>query len=172
MVWLAERFQAPYLTGCATTTNGMIIMDKTSQEDDRELTRSFEFDLLYGTRFHKLPNICLNLLSADSNVTPGLEIADLVIGIVVSWLGGGKYSDPLFPLLFQQFLRADHSPKTKILAAAPSSIITGYGLKLFPKELQRMARDRFKELDAGYNYSTADGFVAEKSASDLEEVPF
>lgn len=170
LVWLAERYQA-FLTGAKA--NGMIIMDKTSREDEKELARSFEFDLYYGTRFQKLPNICLNVLSADSSLTPALEIADLVVGVTVSWLGGGEYAEELFPLLFQRFLRSDHSQKTKILAGSPSSVISGYGLKLFPRELEKIGRKRFEPLDAAYTYSTQDGFVLEEAEESEEaEVPF
>lgn len=77
-------------------------------------------------------------------------------------------------MLFERFVRSDHSQKSKILVASPSSVISGYGLKLFPRELEKVGRKCFERLDAGYTYSTKNGFVAEgtEESSEEVEVPF
>jgi len=150
--WLAERFQSPLLV--RTSSKGLLIIDRMSHgTDEKETIRSLEADLLYGTGYQQLTNITLNLMPADSCICAPLELADLIIGVAVSWFGGGKWSEPLFPELIPQFLYKYYEQANVKFAANPSTVILGYGLKLFPDTLLKTGRKRFKELDERFLFT-------------------
>ncbi len=158
ITYLAERFQKMLVVD--NNSFGIMIMDRMQEYgSEADVVRALEFELLHGTRFEKLSNITLNLLSADSKLCAPIQLADLVIGATVNWICGGKRSQRLFPEFFTRFLHDGYGEPHRMLSGLPSGVIIGYGLKLFPHALSWIGRNRFAEIDNNIIFRADSGFV-------------
>ncbi|MFT3866308.1 MAG: DUF3800 domain-containing protein [Solirubrobacterales bacterium] len=106
-----------------TETEAIIIADHPSGGRPAEATFAAHCleTLRDGTAYADLKNIAL-VLTEDSKSTRLLQLADLIVGCTVSYVGGEeKYS----PDLFENHIRG-------LLRRADDGRIGGYGLKLHP----------------------------------------
>lgn len=161
MTFLAERFHRPYLA--AESDSGMIIVDEYADRDVREeILRGFSLDMLFGTDFEKLDRISMLPLMTASRLSPQVQLADIVAGVIVAAVGGSRYGLQLFDQLAELFLWNPHQGAASF-ASLFSSAVIGFGLKVFPTGCAGEARKLFNQLDQKY-VVTDKGLVRRKSS--------
>jgi hypothetical protein len=148
LTYISERFQSLYLECC--NDDGLIITDEYgAREGEESIISNFKADMIIGTEYHKLERICMIPLMLNSRHLAHLQLADVVIGIIVSALSGGKYGLELFDDVAKIFL-TDPCKGSTAFVSVFSAAVLGYGLKLFPPKFQRAERKLFESLDDKY----------------------
>jgi hypothetical protein len=133
--FISERFQ--FFLQSQDDANGIIIEDfpGSGKEEKRLLKDYYEFRQK-GTRFVKPSNIIMNLLTTESQWQPGLQIADLVVGITTAMCTSRRdYAINLWQIVKEKLYRN------------PAGSTIGCGLKIFPKE---SAENIYKRLFPEY----------------------
>ncbi|HVW45770.1 MAG TPA: DUF3800 domain-containing protein [Solirubrobacterales bacterium] len=103
-------------------TDGLVVADDPSggREAEAEFVAECLRTLREGTRFMDLKRISL-VLTEDSKSTRLLQLADLIVGCTVAYVGGeDRFSPPLFEPYIKPLLRSD------------GGRIGGVGLKIHP----------------------------------------
>lgn len=154
--FLAERFQKTYLE--PEDKHGFIVSDSyASREGEDSIINSVTSDVLSGTFFQKLDRIALSPLMTDSKYCFPVQIADIVVGIVVSYLTGGQYAVELIDCLAPLFAFNPH-PGSVCFGSTYMASVGGVGLKLFPaQEMRKECAEMLDALDAKYIVTSEKG---------------
>lgn len=81
--FVTERFQ--FFLQAQEDKNGIIIADfPSNRKDEKQLLNDCYRLLEMRTRYVKPSNIVMNLWTTESHLNPGLQIADLIVGITLS----------------------------------------------------------------------------------------
>jgi len=155
--YISERFEKPYLSICGDC--GLIIADEYGGGSERQssITEQVSWDISSGTRYRQFEKLSIHPLTTISKYCPPLQLADLVIGIVVSSTAGSNYALRLFEKVAKLFL-VDPFERSILFACTFSCAVLGFGLTLFPQDFRiEKGRKLFNELDARYIY-TPEGF--------------
>src|SRR2546425_11707171 len=100
--FIAERYERPYLT--SLSQNGLIICDEHDSKTEQHMAaQQFAFDMVFGTRYEIFERIAHLPLITLSKFSAPLQIADVVIGVVTSAVGGGRYGIALFDSVARHF---------------------------------------------------------------------
>jgi len=167
LTYIAERFQSIYLECCNDW--GIIIADEYGQREGEEsIISNFSADMIIGTRYHQLEKICMIPLTTSSKYAAHLQLADVIVGIVVSSLSGSRYGIELFEDVAKMFLTNPYK-KSIAFGSTFSTAVLGYGLKLFPQKFQNSHMKIFEALDVKY-IVTNEGL--REREEDVNEVPF
>lgn len=146
--FLAERFETNDLL--VHDDHGLIISDRYGNRDGEEdLIKNFSFAMIIGTSYNEFDRIALAPLMADSHLSNLIQAADIVTGVIVSALGGGKHGTALLEDVASMFVYDPHHGSSAF-ASMFSPAVLGYGLKLFPSELEPEGLWSLKELDKKY----------------------
>jgi hypothetical protein len=149
--FIAERFETPYLS--SNDDNGMMFADHYSNVvGEKSLIKEASEHFKYGTGFRDFQKICMPPFTAAPRDCSPLQIADVVVGVVVSSLAGNRYGLELFEDVAKLFLR-DPNEDAISFASILSSAVLGIGLKLFPPGLRDKGIALFEELDRKYIYT-------------------
>jgi hypothetical protein len=123
LTYITERFQ--FYLQAQEDKKGIIIADfPGSGKEEKQLLRNYHKLLENGTEYVNPKNIVMNLLTTESHLNTGLQIADLIVGITTS-MCTPRYSRtlPYWELIKQNFYRNRNEE------------ILGCGLKIFPPEI-------------------------------------
>lgn len=120
---VTERFQY-FLQGFGKATGrrefGIIVCDHRGAQDDKRLRQHHNKLLHSSSEFtSSYPNLIESLFLQPSNLSVGIQLADMVAGAV--WRKYQKQDDRWFNLISKSFRKS------------PDGQIEGYGLVLFPK---------------------------------------
>jgi len=120
--FVSERFQ--FFLQHQEDRYGIIIADfPGSGSEEKNLLTNYHELRQKGTRFVKLSKIVMNLLTTESQWHPGLQIADLIVGVTTAMCTAhSAYASPFWNIV-----------KEKLHRTASGSVI-GCGLKIFPPE--------------------------------------
>jgi hypothetical protein len=120
--FVTERFQ--FYLQTHDDKKGLIIADfPGSRKEELQLLQDYHKLLKDGTKYVKPSNIIMNLLTTESHLNPGLQVADLVVGITTSMCTPQRdYASKYWSLLKRDFHRSQGGE------------VMGCGLKVFPKE--------------------------------------
>jgi hypothetical protein len=147
-MFIAERFEKPYLHHI--DDYGLIISDKYESKDGEDsLIKDFSLNMVFGTEFCKFERIVLPPLMTISKYSAHIQLADIVIGIVISSLANSRYGIELFEKVSKLFMRNIREGSVEFISTFSSSIL-GYGLKVFPVSLNKRVYELFSELDKKY----------------------
>lgn len=129
--FVTERFQ--FFLQAQDDKRGIIIADcPGSGKDEKKLLGDYYSLLDKGTTFVKPSNIVMNLLTTESHLNPGLQIADLITGATTAMCTEQReYASNFWPIV-----------KGNLYQSAYGRVI-GCGLKIFPTE---MAEDVYRRL--------------------------
>jgi len=120
--FITERFQ--FFCQAQEDKNGIIIADfPSSKKDEKELLKDYYRLLDEGTSYVKPTNVIMNLLTTESHLNPGLQLADLVTGVTTALCT--KHRDYALPFW--------STIKGKLYRSIYGSV-KGCGLKIFPTE--------------------------------------
>lgn len=146
--FIAERFDRPYLQ--SQSEDGMIICDQFgTRDEDSIVAGQFSADMLFGTEYSKMEHIVHVALMTESKHSPAVQLADIIVGVVTSALAGGKYGLALFDEIAPRFLWNPHERAIDFTSTLSSAVI-GFGLKVFPKSVERRAQMLFRSVDPAY----------------------
>lgn len=149
--YLAERFETPYLS--LNDDRGIIISDQYGdRKGESTLVEDVSEALKKGTQFRQFERICMPPLMTYSRYSPPLELADIVVGVIVSALADNRYGRELFPEVAVLLLRNPNEGSLSF-ASVLSVAVLGYGLILFPSTCRSEAVKLFKDLDKKYVYT-------------------
>lgn len=152
--FVAERFERPGLS--ASDDRGLMISDRYGdRKAESTLLEDISSALKSGTQYRKFSRICMPPLMTDSRYCSPLQLADIVVGIIVSALAENRYGVELFGDVAIPFLKNSHEGSTTFVSTISSSVL-GYGLVLFPASFRPKGYELFRELDCKYIY-TAEG---------------
>jgi hypothetical protein len=120
--FVSERFQ--FFLQSQGDKNGIIIQDfPSNHSENKKLLNDYSQFRKKGTRYVKPSNIIMNLLTTESQYHPGLQIADLIIGVATAICTDDKgYASNFWPTV-----------KANLHQSTTGNII-GCGLKVFPQE--------------------------------------
>lgn len=120
--FITERFQ--FFLQAQEDKNGIIIADfPGSGEDEKRLLADYYQLLDEGTDYVKPSNVVMNLLTTESHLNPGLQIADLVVGVTTAMCTPrNDYASNFWHIVASN------------LHQSADSIVMGCGLKIFPRE--------------------------------------
>jgi len=165
--YLAERFQHTYLEN--EKAEGLIISDNyASRKGEKTILKQATEDLITGTFFQKLDRVSMVPLMADSKYCFPIQLADLVVGITVSFFAGGKYALELFPEIVELFAYNPYRDSISFASTFSASVV-GVGIKLFPEELKKDVKHVLDDLDSKYLVTKENGIHA-KREKDTEQV--
>jgi len=149
--FLAERFERPCLA--ISDDRGLMISDRSGDRREESTLLEDVFDTLKGgTQFRQFERICMPPLMVDSQFCLPLQLADIVVGIAVSALAGGRYGMELFQDIATLFMMNPHE-KAISFASTVSGSVLGYGLILFPASFRPKGLQLFREIDSRYTYT-------------------
>lgn len=147
--FISERYETPYLS----IDNGLIIVDHYSDvEGETSLIREASLDFERGTKYRKFQKICMPPLTSTSRDCSPLQIADIVIGVVVSSLAKNYYGLRIFEEVAKLFLK-DPRESSSTFTLTFSRAIMGFGLKLFPPNFGCAGTELFEHLDKKYKWT-------------------
>lgn len=150
--FVAERFEKPYLL--ASGDRGLMISDQYGdRKAESTLLEDVSNALKSGTQYRKFSRICLPPLMTDSRYCSPLQLADIVVGIIVSALAKSRYGIELFNDVAMLFLKNPHEGSITFASTISSSVL-GYGLVLFPVSFRTKGYELFGELDGKYVYTS------------------
>ena len=154
--FLAERFQKTYLE--PEDKYGLIVSDSyQSREGEESIINICMREIQSGTFFQKLDRIALAPLMTDSKYCLPIQIADVIIGVTVSYLCGGMYAIPLISRLAPLFAFNPH-PNFKSFGSMYTASVLGVGLKLFPtREMKSECIEMLNDLDDKYAITSEKG---------------
>jgi hypothetical protein len=146
--FIAERYERPYLT--SLSQEGLIICDEYDSKTEQHMAaQQFAFDMVFGTPYETFEHVAHLPLITLSKFSAPLQIADVVIGVVTSAVGGGRYGVALFDDVARHFLWNPHEGSSGFRSMVSAAVL-GFGLKVFPASQDRRAHDLFKGLDARF----------------------
>lgn len=149
--FVAERFEKPCLS--TSDDKGLMISDQSGDRREESTLLEDVFNTLRGgTRFRRFERICMPPLMTDSQFCLPLQLADIVVGIIVSALAGSKYGVELFDDIALLFMKNPHE-RAVTFASTVSSSVLGYGLVLFPVSFRPRGLELFREIDSRYSYT-------------------
>ena len=121
--FVTERFQ--FYLQTREDREGIIIADYSgSRQEDKRLLQDYYLVLDKGTKYIKPSNIVMNLLTTESHLNPGLQIADLVVGVTTGMCTPKKsYALPYWETVKRSLHRNQNGE------------VMGCGLKVWPNEL-------------------------------------
>ncbi len=143
--YLSERFDNNLLD--PATDQGIIIIDNMpSRESESALIGSYSIDMMFGSEYSSFDRIALVPMLADSKHCTQIQLADLVIGILISAVSGSTYAlqflDDLAPIFIH-----DPGKKCTNYWSTWTSAVLGYGFVLFPQSLKKSAQSVFAQVD-------------------------
>lgn len=109
---------------------------------------------MFGSDYSSFERISIVPMLVDSKHCTQIQLADLVIGILVSALSGSSFAQQFLDDLAPVFVH-DPGKKCNNYCATWSAAVLGYGFVLFPRNLKVVAQKVFQEVDRK--------FTAEKS---------
>jgi hypothetical protein len=120
--FVTERFQM--FLQSQEDKNGIIIADFPGSGTEEKKLLSDYYQLLdSGTRYIKPSNLVMNILTTESHLNPGLQIADLVVGITTSMCTShNAYASNFWHIVKES------------LHQSAGGIVIGCGIKIFPRE--------------------------------------
>jgi len=149
--YIAERFERPCLSQAADA--GLVIADQyESKAGEVAIVRDAALVLAYGTEFQRFENVSIIPLVTISAFCPPIQLADLVVGIVVSTLAGSPYGAALFDDVAKLFLLNPHE-NAESFASMFSAAALGFGLIMFPRDFRSRGREIMKGMDDSYVWS-------------------
>lgn len=121
--FVTERFQ--FFLQVQDDRNGIIIADfPGSGAEEKKLLSDYYQLLENGTKYVKPTNIIMNLLTTESHLSPGLQLADLVVGITTAMCTDSrKHAQDYWHVVKNNLHRS------------PYGEVMGCGLKVFPTEI-------------------------------------
>ncbi len=154
--FLGERFQKTFLE--PEDELGLILADKySSRSGDNSILSSIALLIGNGTRFQRLDRIILPPVTVDSRYYLPIQVADTIIGAVVSYLSNGVYSDDLIRIMAPKFAYNTY-PGSISFSATFTGAVLGVGLKLFPlREMLKDSSQKLISLDAQFSVSNQKG---------------
>lgn len=152
--FIAERFETVCLSDDEA---GLIIADHYSDiEGEVSLVKEVGIDFENGTEYCSFEGLCVPPLTATPQHCSPLQLADIVIGIVVSALTGNKYGLELFESVAKQFILDPHKDADAFSSTFSGGAL-GWGLKLFPSVFANQGWSVFRGLDERYVYNSEKG---------------
>lgn len=149
--FLAERFEKPYMS--IGDDKGLMISDQYGdRREESTLLEDISDILRSGTQFRQFERICMPPLMTDSRFCLPLQLADIVVGIIVSALADNKYGVELFAEVAMLFLKNPHEGAISFASTISSSVL-GYGLILFPASFRPRGLKLFQEIDDRFIYT-------------------
>jgi len=138
--FITERFQ--FFLQAREDKNGIIIADVPgSGRDEKKLLSDYYLFLDKGTSYVKPSNIIMNLLTTKSHLNPGLQIADLIIGITTAMcIEQSDFASNFWPIVKDNLYRNREGS------------VAGCGLKIFPEETAEDAYERLFPEDFEEEY--------------------
>ena len=156
--FLAERFE----TVCLSESNqvGLIIADHYSDvEGELSLIEEVGIDFEKGTNYCSFDGLCIPPLTATPKYCTPLQIADIVVGIIVSTITDNQYGRALFEDVAVMFV-LEPNKDAIYFASTFSNSVLGWGLKLFPKVFaDNVGWYIFRDLDEHYIYTAEKGLT-------------
>ncbi len=150
--FLAERFEKPCLS--INDDKGLMISDQSGDRgEESTLLEDISKTLRGGTQFRRFARICMPPLMTDSQFCLPLQLADVVVGIIVSALAGSRYGLELLPEVAMLFMKNPHEGSDAFASVFSSSVL-GYGLILFPVSFRPKGLELFREIDSRYTYTS------------------
>ena len=133
--FVTERFQ--FFLQAQEDRNGIIIADfPGSGKDEKKLLSDYYRLLDEGTDYVRPSNLIMNLLTTESHLNPGLQIADLVVGVTTSMCTPHTdYASNFWHIVARN------------LYQSADGIVMGCGLKIYPREY---AEDIYAKLFPEY----------------------
>ena len=153
--FLAERFE----TVCLSENDevGLIVADHYSDvEGEVSLIKETGIDFENGTEYCRFNGLCIPPLTATPQYCTPLQLADIVVGIIVSTMTGNKYGMALFEDIAKMFVLDPHKDAVSF-ASTFSGGVLGWGLKLFPSMFASTGWYVFRDLDKQYAYTSEKG---------------
>jgi len=155
--FIAERFE----TVCLSEDNqvGLIVVDHYSDiEGEVSLIKDIGIDFENGTEYCSFDGLCIAPLTATPQYCTPLQLADIVVGIIVSAITGNKYGLALFDDIAPMFVL---NPQRDAISFASmfSAGVLGWGLKLFPSGFAATGWSLFHDLDQRYVYTSEAGLA-------------
>jgi len=135
--FVTERFQ--FYLQTHEDRKGLIIMDfPGSGKEEKKLLHDYYQLLDKGTKYVKPINIVMNLLTTESHLNPGLQVADLVVGITTRMCTLRIASAlPYWDIIKPNFHRSQNGEVLGCgLKVFPNEIIQQIHAKLFPEEVK------------------------------------
>lgn len=138
--FVTERFQ--FFLQAQDDRNGIIIADfPGSGAEEKKLLSDYYQLLENGTKYVKPTNIIMNLLTTESHLSPGLQLADLVVGITTAMCTDGrKYAQDYWHVVKNNLHRS------------PYGEVMGCGLKVFPMEISEEVHETLFPEDFEESY--------------------
>jgi hypothetical protein len=150
--FLAERFEKPCLS--ISDDKGLMISDQSGDRSEESTLLEDIFNTLRGgTQFRQFERICMPPLMTDSQFCLPIQLADVVVGIIVSALAGNRYGVELFQDIAMLFMKNPHERAISFASTVSSSVL-GYGLILFPVSFRPKGLELFREIDSRYIYTS------------------
>lgn len=150
--FLAERFEKPYLS--ISDDKGLMISDQSGdRREESTLLEDISNTLRSGTQFRQFERICMPPLMTDSQFCLPLQLADIVVGIIVSALADNRYGMELFEDVAMLFMKNPHERAISFASTVSGSVL-GYGLILFPVSFRPRGLELFREIDSRYIYTS------------------
>lgn len=159
--FIAERFE----TVCLSESNqiGFIIADHYSDfEGETSLIKDIGIDFETGTTYCNFDGLCIPPLTATPQHCSPLQLADVVVGIIVSALTENRYGLALFEDVAKMFVLDPHKSATSF-ASTFSAGALGWGLKLFPSGFASTGWYLFRDLDKRYIYTSEKGLSVKEN---------
>lgn len=155
--FIAERFESVCLSESNQT--GIIIADHYSDfEGETSLIKDIGIDFENGTTYCSFDGLCIPPLTATPQHCTPLQLADVIVGIIVSALTENRYGLALFEDVAKMFVLNPHKSATSF-ASTFSSGVLGWGLKLFPSSFASTGWYLFRDLDKRYIYTSERGLA-------------
>jgi hypothetical protein len=153
--FLAERFESL----CLDNEPGIIIADHYSDiEGESSLIADLGMDFVKGTAYCAFDSLCIPPLTAMPHHCTPLQLADVVVGVIVSALIGNRYGLALFEDIAKQFVLDPHKDATFFVSTLSGGVL-GWGLKLFPPPFRTKGVQLFSQLDTRYKYTSDTGLI-------------
>lgn len=144
--FLAERFEKPCLS--TSDDKGLMISDQSGDRSEESTLLEDIFNTLRGgTQFRQFERICMPPLMTDSQFCLPIQLADVVVGIIVSALTDNRYGVELFQDIAMLFMKNPRERATSFASTVSSSVL-GYGLILFPVSFRPKGLELFREIDS------------------------
>jgi len=146
--YLSERFSLNLLE--IDADNGIVIIDNMpSRESESYILRNYTFEMMFGTTYSSFDRISMVPLLANSKHCTHIQLADLVVGILISALSGSEFAKEFLQDLAPLFVQRPVKECVEFSSTWTSAVI-GYGIVLFPKELKVVAKGLFNDIDKAF----------------------
>ena len=131
--------------------DGLIITDEYgAREGEESIISNFKADMIIGTQYHKLERICMIPLMLNSRHLAYLQLADVVIGIIVSALSRAGNTAWSCLMMWESFSLQTHARAPQPSPAFFQLPSSDTAQSLLPPKFQRAQRKIFQSLDDKY----------------------